>query len=133
MTRRKWAGAAVALVVVGVCAVVALPGADHPAHALPFAGAWIVDDIAFFDLTAVNSEENQLAHVGVSPQLECQRAELAAIIGGYTDFVVGAGLDTLRRRNVERPPRASSSSIRVSAISRSRRFGSLSSARRRSR
>ncbi len=74
----------------------------HPAHALPFAGAWIVDDIALFDLTAVNSEENQLAHVGVSPQLEGQRAELAVVIGQDFGFFIGSRDNAQGRRHVQR-------------------------------
>src|SRR5439155_11810784 len=58
-------------------------GLDHhdAAHAFALARARIINRITLLELAAVNAEEDELADVRIGPKLECQRTELAVIIG----------------------------------------------------
>ena len=83
----------------------ALVGLDHhdAADALAFAGARIVNHVALSELAAVNAEENQLADIGIGPQLEGERAELGVVVGRDLDLVFRiAGFNADGGRHVER-------------------------------
>ena len=59
------------------------------AHTFTLTGARIVDGIALFELTGINTEENQLTGVRVGPKLERERAELAVVVRRNWDSVFG--------------------------------------------
>jgi hypothetical protein len=75
----------------------------HPADPLPFAGPGIINHIALLQLAAVNAEENQLAHIRIAPQLECERTKLRAVVRRHGDRHVRlGGVQPLGRRHVQR-------------------------------
>ena len=76
---------------------------DHEAaDAFAFARARIVDGVTFLEVAGVNTEEHQLAGVGIGPELERERAELGIVIHRHLDDDLGADFVTFRSGNVDR-------------------------------
>ena len=72
----------VPLLIVLMTAVNALVRLNHhdAANPLTFPCSRIVDHIALFKLTAVNTEKHQFADIRIGPELERQRTEFRIII-----------------------------------------------------
>ena len=45
----------------------------------------------FLELAAINAEEDQLADVGIGPELEGEGTEFAVVVGGDLDGLAGVG------------------------------------------
>ena len=79
---------------------------DHQtAHTFTLTGARIVDRITLFELSGIDTEENQLTGVRVGPKLERERAELAVVVRRNWDSVFGVfgvGHHACGRRDVQR-------------------------------
>ena len=84
--------------------VLALVGLDldETADALAFAGARIVDVVAFGKFARVDAEENEFADERITPKFESERSEIAAVIGRDFDRRGVIGVLTADRRNVQR-------------------------------
>ena len=54
------------------------------------------------ELAAIDAEEHQLADVGIGPELEGQRAELAVVVGRDFDLCFGVRVDADGGRHIER-------------------------------
>ena len=86
---------------VNVLALVGLD-LDESADALAFAGARIVDVVAFGKFARVDAEENEFADERIAPELESERREIAAVIGRDFDRRGVIRVLTADRRNVQR-------------------------------
>src|SRR6185436_9019212 len=62
-----------------------------PADALAFACAWVVNDVALFELATIDAEENELADVRIRPELESEGTEFGIVIGLDLDLVSAVG------------------------------------------
>ena len=69
---------------------------SRAAHTLTLAGSRIVNGIPLLQLTAVYAEENELAHEGISPKLEGQRAELLVVVRRNINNNIGSFKSNLR-------------------------------------
>src|SRR5205823_2716571 len=72
-----------------------------PADTLTFARAWIVNDVAFFELPAVDPKENKFTYERIRPQFEGQRTEFATVVRLNLDFVITARNLSDRWRDVQ--------------------------------
>ena len=71
---------------------------DHEAaDAVAFAGAGVVNGVAFSQLAGINAEKDQLAGVDIRPQFKGQGTEFAVVVGFDLDHVVGARLGAFGR------------------------------------
>ena len=76
---------------------------DQAAHALPLAGAGVVNLVALGNLAAIDPEEDQLADEFVRPEFKAETDELAVIVRGNFDFFVEViRVVTDLRLNIER-------------------------------
>src|SRR5437763_379016 len=75
---------------------------DQTRDALAFVGARIVDRVAFAQRAGVNAKENKFADEWITPKLEGERAERAAVVRDRLHRFPRIGVLTPGRRDIER-------------------------------